>query len=138
MNTGPDDADIVRVLVEHVDIRRRIDDLETAALVDSAALNALGEQLRDHVRHEEQTLFVRIEAELRPAELAAVALVPPSMSRARRAGLRARERIISAYHLGAARGGLMTPGHRRLDPRKGTRLVARSCGTGDHVERRPF
>jgi hypothetical protein len=73
-HAGADDADIVRVLVEHVDIRRRIGDLETDPRVDSAALNALGEQLRDHVRHEERTLFGRIEATLDPDELGAVGI----------------------------------------------------------------
>ena len=69
-HAGADDADIVRVLVEHVDIRRRIADLETNGRTDVAALNALGETLRNHVRHEERTLFVRIEAALEPEELA--------------------------------------------------------------------
>jgi hemerythrin-like domain-containing protein len=71
-HAGADDADVVRVLVEHVDIRRRIGDLETGAPVDAAALNALGERLRDHVRHEERTLFGRIEAALNQEELGAV------------------------------------------------------------------
>jgi len=73
-HAGADDADVVRVLVEHVDIRRRIGDLETGPLVDCAALNALGEQLRDHVRYEERTLFGRIEAALDPEELGAVGI----------------------------------------------------------------
>jgi hypothetical protein len=67
-----DDVDVVRVLVEHVDIRRRIADLETGGHLDVAALNALGELLRDHVRHEERTLFGRIEEALDPDELAAL------------------------------------------------------------------
>ena len=69
-HAGADDADIVRVLVEHVDIRRRIADLETSGRVDVAALNALGKSLRGHVRHEERTLFRRIEEALEPEELA--------------------------------------------------------------------
>ena len=68
-HAGADDADVVRVLIEHVDIRRRIADLETGR-IDVAALNALGEALRDHVRHEERTLFGRIEETLKPEELA--------------------------------------------------------------------
>ena len=71
-HAGADDADIVRVLVEHVDIRRRIADLETSERVDVAALNDLGKALRDHVRHEERTLFGRIEEALEPEELAAL------------------------------------------------------------------
>ena len=70
-HVGAGDADVVRVLIEHVDIRRRIADLETGR-IDVAALNALGETLRDHVRHEERTLFGRIEETLKPEELAAL------------------------------------------------------------------
>jgi hemerythrin-like domain-containing protein len=69
-HAGADDADIVRVLVEHVEIRRRIADMETSGRIDVAALNALGKSLRDHVRHEERTLFGRIEQALEPEELA--------------------------------------------------------------------
>jgi hemerythrin-like domain-containing protein len=67
-HVGADDSDVVRVLVEHADIRRRIGDLE-AAPVDAVALNALGEHLRDHVRYEERALFGRIEATLGADEL---------------------------------------------------------------------
>jgi hypothetical protein len=73
-HAGADDADVVRVLDEHADIRRRIGELETGAPVDSAALNALGKRLSDHVRHEERTLFGRIEAALSPEELRAVGI----------------------------------------------------------------
>ena len=71
-HAGAEDADVVRVLVEHLDIRRRIADLETGAPADAAALNALGVLLRDHVRHEERTLFGRIEDALSASELAAL------------------------------------------------------------------
>jgi hypothetical protein len=69
-HAGAGDDDVVRVLVAHVDIRRRIGDLETGLGVED--LHALGERLRDHVRHEERTLFARIEASLSPEELSAV------------------------------------------------------------------
>lgn len=69
-HAGADDEDVVRVLVAHVDIRRRIGDLKTGLAVED--LHALGERLRDHVRHEERTLFGRIEAALSPEELSAV------------------------------------------------------------------
>jgi len=72
-HVGADDADVVRVLVEHVDIRRRIGDLE-AAPVDALALNGLGELLRDHVRYEERTVFGRIEAVLGADELDALGI----------------------------------------------------------------
>ena len=71
-HVGADDADVVRVLIEHVDIRRRIADIETEGRADVPALNVLGALLRDHVRHEERTLFARIEQALEPDELTAL------------------------------------------------------------------
>ena len=65
-----DDPDVVRVLVEHVDIRRRFADLAGTAAPDVADLQALGVALRDHVRHEERVLFGRIEQALGAEELA--------------------------------------------------------------------
>jgi Hemerythrin HHE cation binding domain len=67
-----DDPDIGRVLAEHVDLRRRIADLESGGPADPAALNALGELLNGHVRHEERVLFPRIEAGLDGEELTAL------------------------------------------------------------------
>ncbi|MCU0259070.1 MAG: hemerythrin domain-containing protein [Solirubrobacteraceae bacterium] len=63
-----DDPDVVRVLVEHVELRRRAQDAAAGpgALAD---LHELGDLLNDHVRHEERTLFPRVEAALEPAEL---------------------------------------------------------------------
>lgn len=71
-HAGTEDSDIVRVLVEHVDIRRRIADLQRDAHADHTTLNALGKLLHDHVRHEERTLFVRIETALDTEELRAL------------------------------------------------------------------
>jgi len=70
-HAGDDDPDIVRILVEHVGIRRRIADLQVAP-GDAAALNALGAALGDHVRHEERVVFPRVEDALSPAELDAL------------------------------------------------------------------
>jgi hemerythrin-like domain-containing protein len=67
--TGPE---VVRVLTDHVEIRRRAADLESASDPDAADLNALGEMLNDHVRHEERVLFPLIEESLPPAELEAL------------------------------------------------------------------
>jgi hemerythrin-like domain-containing protein len=67
-----DDPDVVRVLTEHVDIRRRIADLEAGAPADTDGLKVLGELLNAHVRHEERTLFPRIEAALDGEELGAL------------------------------------------------------------------
>jgi hemerythrin-like domain-containing protein len=63
-----DDPDLVRVLVEHVELRRRAQDLAAGA-AGLAELHELGELLNAHVRHEERTLFPRIEAALDPAAL---------------------------------------------------------------------
>ena len=53
-----DDPDVVRVLVEHVELRRpRAGPAAPAGAL--AALHALGELLTGHVRHEERTLFPR-------------------------------------------------------------------------------
>ena len=71
-HAGAEDPDIVRVLVEHVNIRRRIADLEHEPVPEAAVLTTLGEALRDHVRYEERTLFGRIESALDPEQLSAV------------------------------------------------------------------
>lgn len=63
-----DDPDVVRVLVEHVELHRGALDLAAGA-ADLDVLHALGELLDGHVRHEERTLFPRIEAALSAAEL---------------------------------------------------------------------
>ena len=83
----PDDADVVRVLVEHVELRRRAADV-ARGIAGPSDLHALGHLLHDHVRHEERTLFPRIEAALDDEELAVLgeqlhsecAAQPPSSS----------------------------------------------------------
>lgn len=64
-----DDPDVVRVLVEHVELRRGALELADGA-AGVGALHALGGLLNGHVRHEERTLFPRIEGALSAAELA--------------------------------------------------------------------
>jgi hemerythrin-like domain-containing protein len=70
----PEHEAVVRVLVDHVEIRRRADDLrdDTAPPVES--LHELGDLLRCHIRHEERVLFPLIEAALPRRELAALAV----------------------------------------------------------------
>jgi hemerythrin-like domain-containing protein len=63
---------IVRVLVEHVDLRRRALDLERGADPPPEALRELGDRLHDHIRHEEDVLFPLIETSLPRDELAAL------------------------------------------------------------------
>jgi hypothetical protein len=65
-----DDPAIVRVLTEHVDLRRRGQDLEAVERPDPSALRELGERLERHVRFEERELFPMIEAALPDDELA--------------------------------------------------------------------
>jgi hemerythrin-like domain-containing protein len=67
---GPPDHDaVVRVLVDHVEIRRRADDLERAERPELDELHALGERLRDHIRHEERILFPLVEEMVPEREL---------------------------------------------------------------------
>jgi hemerythrin-like domain-containing protein len=59
----------VRVLTEHVDLRRRGQDLEHSADLDPSALRELGERLESHIRFEERELFPMIERALPDDEL---------------------------------------------------------------------
>jgi hemerythrin-like domain-containing protein len=70
----PSDPAVVRVLTDHIEIRRRASDLEGAEDPVPGELNTLGEALSDHVRHEERVLFPMIEAALSEEELERPAL----------------------------------------------------------------
>lgn len=61
---------IVRVLVDHVELRRRASDIGTDPASGVENLHELGERLHAHIRHEERILFPLIEAALPAAELA--------------------------------------------------------------------
>jgi hemerythrin-like domain-containing protein len=65
----PTAPEVVRVLTDHVEIRRRALDLEAASEPRPDDLIALGEMLNDHVRHEERVLFPMIEDSMPPEEL---------------------------------------------------------------------
>jgi hemerythrin-like domain-containing protein len=69
----PADERVVRVLTDHVEIRRRANEIESAAKADTARLNELGEMLDNHVRHEERVLFPLIEERLSAEALSALA-----------------------------------------------------------------
>jgi hemerythrin-like domain-containing protein len=69
---APDHEAIVRVLVEHVDLRRRAQDLAGQREPALADLHELGGRLRAHIRHEEDVLFPLIESTLEPSELVAL------------------------------------------------------------------
>ena len=63
---------VVKVLTDHVDLRRRAADIAAMEYVDPEMLHQLGEGLERHIRHEERVLFPLIEEALPEAELAAV------------------------------------------------------------------
>ena len=63
---------VVRVLMDHVTIRRRAADIE-AGKRTVGFLQELGTILERHVRHEERVLFPLIEQALPPAELVSLA-----------------------------------------------------------------
>jgi hemerythrin-like domain-containing protein len=67
------DDGVVRVLVEHVDLRRRAADLEADTDPPLHQIRALGELLRGHVRYEERVLFRLIEQAVPEPELAELA-----------------------------------------------------------------
>lgn len=68
----PTAVPVVRVLVEHVQIRRLVADLRREVATDAptpATMQALGELLRDHIRYEEAVLFPLIEQVMPEAAL---------------------------------------------------------------------
>ena len=70
---GPADHEaVVRVLVEHVDLRRRAQALAEDDAPPTTALHELGERLKAHIRHEEDVLFPLIERTLPGEELRAL------------------------------------------------------------------
>jgi hemerythrin-like domain-containing protein len=68
----PADLAVVRVLVDHVHIRRLAADLDRmlgAGEQPAATMRQVGEMLRAHIRHEEDVLFPMIEQALPDTEL---------------------------------------------------------------------
>ena len=68
----PDHEDVVRVLTDHVDLRRRAADLTGDAAPALESLHDLGRRLDAHIRHEERVLFPLAERVLSEDELEAV------------------------------------------------------------------
>ena len=69
-----DHSAVVRVLVEHVDLRRRGADIADAEEPDPHSLHELGARLESHIRHEERVLFPLIEEAVPPGELEQLSL----------------------------------------------------------------
>jgi hemerythrin-like domain-containing protein len=69
----PDHEAVVRVLVDHVELRRRAADLVLAPAPALEDLRTLGDHLHQHIRHEERVLFPLIEDTLPQAALAELA-----------------------------------------------------------------
>jgi iron-sulfur cluster repair protein YtfE (RIC family) len=63
---------VVRVLTEHMEIRRDAQRIERG-VSDPVFLNDLGRRLEAHVRHEERTLFPMVEQRLADSELVELA-----------------------------------------------------------------
>jgi hemerythrin-like domain-containing protein len=68
-----DDETVVRVLVEHVELRRRGAELAAEPEPPVYTLRELGQLLEAHIRHEERVLFPRIEQALATDELVRLA-----------------------------------------------------------------
>ncbi|MGH9681981.1 MAG: hemerythrin domain-containing protein [Candidatus Acidiferrales bacterium] len=71
-----EDAEVMRVLADHAQIRAAVQDIERLLVakspVDPAILAGLGKLLHDHVRLEENVVFPRIEKALGEARLNAM------------------------------------------------------------------
>ena len=67
----PDHEAVERVLSDHREIREQASALGQGAW-PPVQLHALGERLRDHIRHEERVLFPLVEEALPPEELSAL------------------------------------------------------------------
>jgi len=70
----PRDESVVRVLLQHVELRRRAADLEADTDPPLHQIRALGELLRGHVRYEERVLFPMIEQAVPAPDLTTLAI----------------------------------------------------------------
>ena len=65
---------VVRVLIEHVELRRLAADLEADTAPGLELLHSVGKRLHDHIRHEERVLFPLIEEALPESALSELAV----------------------------------------------------------------
>ena len=68
-----DEPAVVRVLTEHVELRRLAADVGARRTPSLSGLHDLGRRLEQHIRHEERVLFPAVEAALTDAELSDMA-----------------------------------------------------------------
>jgi iron-sulfur cluster repair protein YtfE (RIC family) len=75
--TGVDQPEIARTLLDHVELRRRVDDaaraMDAGTAPDAELLRELGQKLHDHIRFEEDALFPLMQDRLDEDELARIA-----------------------------------------------------------------
>jgi iron-sulfur cluster repair protein YtfE (RIC family) len=64
---------VVKVLLDHVELRRRAADLFGDPTAPVSTLHELGERLHTHIRHEERVLFPLVEQVTTDADLAELA-----------------------------------------------------------------
>lgn len=67
---APTHEAVIRVLTDHIDLRRRAADVVSDPAPAPDDLNELGRRLGEHIRHEERTLFPLVEERLDDDELA--------------------------------------------------------------------
>ena len=60
---------LVKLLVDHVELRRMAADLASDPLESVDDLHVIGDRLHDHVRYEERVFFPLVEATLPPEDL---------------------------------------------------------------------
>lgn len=72
-HVSPEHEAVVRVLVDHVELRRQAGDLAAQPPPSLKILQELGYRLQRHIRHEERVLFPLIEESLPEPELAELA-----------------------------------------------------------------
>jgi hemerythrin-like domain-containing protein len=68
-HASADHEAVVRVLADHVELRRRAADLEADPIPAPEVLRQLGDLLRRHIRYEERVLFPLIEQAVPEAAL---------------------------------------------------------------------
>lgn len=72
---APTDPDVARVYEEHAELRSRVEKMALESEPPPDLIRETGDLLEGHIRHEERTLFPRIEAELDEERLAELGML---------------------------------------------------------------